>query len=40
MEYKKGNFVWENGVINSKVVFVEHENGRFLIGWNPPKKDK
>jgi hypothetical protein len=30
----RGNFVWENGVQDSKVVFVKDRNGRWEICWN------
>ena len=32
----KGNFAWEGGVIDSKVVWRPHKDGRFEISWLPP----
>lgn len=32
----RGNFQWENGVKDSKVIFMPSENGRFLLKWIPP----
>ena len=32
-----GNFQWENGVVDSKVVWYPDKNGRFNITWHPPK---
>jgi hypothetical protein len=32
----KGSFQWENGIIDTKVVFVPNKDGRFLISWVPP----
>ena len=32
----RGNFQWENGVQDTRVVFYPHKNGRFLISWIPP----
>lgn len=34
----QGNFVWENGVQDSKVVFRPDPNGRFKTSWIPPEK--
>ena len=31
-----GSFQWENGVKDSKVVFVPNKNGNFKISWVPP----
>jgi len=31
----QGNFRWENGRIDTKVVFEPSKNGRFLISWIP-----
>ena len=33
----RGNFHWENGIKDSKVVFSPEKRGRFLISWIPPK---
>ena len=33
----KGNFQWENGIQDSKVIFMPNKDGRFLISWVPPK---
>ena len=32
----KGNFQWENGVKDSKVIFMPDTKGRFNISWVPP----
>jgi len=32
----QGNFVWENGVQDSKVLFRPDPNGRFRVSWMPP----
>ena len=31
-----GSFMWENGVKDTKVIFVPNKNGRFNISWVPP----
>ena len=31
-----GSFHWENGVKDSKVIFVPNKNGRFNVSWVPP----
>ena len=33
----KGSFRWENGIVDSKVIFYPNKDGRFLISWVPPK---
>ncbi len=32
----QGNFHWENGIKDTKVIFVPHNKGRFFITWTPP----
>jgi len=32
----KGNFQWENGIKDSKVIFMPELKGRFNISWIPP----
>lgn len=32
---KRGNFGWENGVRDTKVVFTENPNGKFIISYLP-----
>ena len=32
----KGRFIWENGIKDTKVVWVPDQNGRFLTSWIPP----
>ena len=32
----KGNFAWENGIKDTKVIFYPDRNGRFNISWIPP----
>ena len=31
----QGNFQWENGIKDSRVVFIPHNNGRFFVSWVP-----
>jgi len=31
----KGNFIWENGVKDTKVIFMPNNQGRFWITWTP-----
>ena len=31
----KGNFQWENGIKDTRVIFLPSNNGRFLISWVP-----
>jgi hypothetical protein len=31
----KGNFLWENGIKDSRVIFAPNTQGRFLITWIP-----
>jgi len=33
----KGNFMWENGVKDTKVVFMPNNTGRFHVSWIPPQ---
>jgi hypothetical protein len=33
----QGNFKWENGIQDTRVIFEPSKNGRFLISWIPPK---
>ena len=32
----KGNFQWQNGIKDSKVIFIPDLNGRFNVSWIPP----
>jgi hypothetical protein len=32
----RGGFMWENGIKDSRVIFVPGTSGRFLISWVPP----
>ena len=32
----KGNFSWENGIKDTKVIFTPNNSGRFNISWAPP----
>jgi hypothetical protein len=32
----RGSMHWENGVKDSRVIFVPNKNGRFLVSWVPP----
>ena len=31
----KGNFAWENGIKDTKVLFMPNNKGRFLVSWVP-----
>ena len=31
----RGNFIWENGIKDTKVLFMPNNNGRFLVSWVP-----
>jgi len=31
----QGNFQWENGIKDTKVIFVPHNKGRFYVSWIP-----
>ena len=33
----KGSFMWENGIKDTRVVFVPNRDGRFNVSWVPPK---
>jgi len=33
----QGNFQWENGLKDTRVVFYPNKDGRFFISWVPPK---
>tara|TARA_R100000458_G_C8263719_1_gene239004 strand:- start:855 stop:1925 length:1071 start_codon:yes stop_codon:yes gene_type:complete len=37
MNVTKGNFVWQNGIKDTKVIFMPNKDGRFLISWVPSK---
>jgi hypothetical protein len=32
----RGNFQWEHGIKDSRVIFMPNNNGRFIISWVPP----
>ena len=32
----RGNFQWEGGIQDSKVIFYPNKDGRFLVSWIPP----
>ena len=32
----QGNFSWENGIKDTKVIFYPNKKGRFLLSWVPP----
>ena len=32
----RGNFSWENNVLDSRVIWTPTEKGRFLVSWIPP----
>ena len=32
----QGNFQWENGIKDTRVIFMPNNNGRFFISWIPP----
>jgi hypothetical protein len=31
----KGNFQWENGIVDTRVIFMPNKNGRFYVSWIP-----
>ncbi len=33
----RGNFGWNNGMVDTNVTFYPNKDGRFLISWVPPK---
>jgi hypothetical protein len=33
----QGSFMWENGIKDTRVLFMPNNNGRFFISWVPPK---
>lgn len=33
----RGNLHWENGIKDTKVIFMPNKDGKFLISWVPPK---
>ena len=37
MNVTKGNFVWQNGIKDTKVIFMPNKDGRFIISWVPSK---
>lgn len=39
-DYVRGNFTWKGGVRWSEVVFYPDPNGRWMVGWMPPEKDR
>jgi len=32
----QGNFQWEGGIKDTRVIFIPSNNGRFFISWTPP----
>ena len=34
----QGNFMWENGIIDTKVNFIPNNNGRFFVSWVPNRR--
>ena len=32
----RGNFQWENGIKDTKVIFMPNKDGRFYVSWIPP----
>ena len=32
----QGSFQWENGIQDTRVIFVPNKSGRFLVSWIPP----
>ena len=32
----RGNFQWQNGILDSRVIFYPSKDGRFYISWVPP----
>lgn len=37
-EVVRGNFHWENGIKDSRVIWSPNKDGRFLISWLPPQQ--
>ena len=37
LKVTQGNFQWERGDKDSKVIFIPNKNGRFFVSWVPPK---
>jgi len=37
VNYTKGNFQWANGIKDTTVMFLPNQQGRFNIGWVPPR---
>jgi hypothetical protein len=33
----RGNFQWDNGILDTRVSFYPNKDGRFIISWVPPK---
>jgi len=36
----RGNFMWEDGVKDTNVVFKPDTNGKWLVAWMPPEEDR
>jgi len=34
----RGNFMWKDGIKDSKVIFIPDKRGRFLVSWTPKKE--
>jgi hypothetical protein len=34
--YTKGSFMWQDGIKDTKVIFMPNKDGRFLVSWVPP----
>ena len=34
----RGNFMWKDGIKDSKVIFMPDKRGRFLVSWTPKKE--
>lgn len=37
---QRGNFAWERGVRDSRVIWIPDERGRFLVSWLPDEADR
>lgn len=36
----RGNFMWDNGIQDSSVIFKPNDDGKWLVAWMPPEEDR
>lgn len=36
----RGNFMWDNGIQDSNVIFKPNDDGKWLVAWMPPEEDR